>query len=99
MGLSHHLATLCWLPWPQSGGTETIGASIEWRCDGSGLLTEAFRLKETLIDSGLLTEAMEPTDCCSDGSGLLNEAKKLGILHGEKWGQCFKTLKSLVPDV
>ena len=43
-GLSHHLATLCWPPWPQSGGTETMGASIEWRCDGSGLLTEAFRL-------------------------------------------------------
>ena len=36
-----------------------MGASVEWRCDFSGLLAEAFRLKETLIDSGLLTEAME----------------------------------------
>ena len=35
-----------------------MGASLEWRCDGSGLLTEAFRLREALIDSGLLTEAM-----------------------------------------
>ena len=35
-----------------------MGASIEWRCDGSGLLTEAFHLREALIDSGLLTEAM-----------------------------------------
>ena len=35
-----------------------MGASIEWRCDGSGLLTEAFRVREALIDSDLLTEAM-----------------------------------------
>ena len=34
-----------------------MGASIEWRCDGSGLLTEAFRLREALIDSGLLRQA------------------------------------------
>ena len=57
-GLNHHLATLCWPPWPQSGETETMGASIEWRCDGSGLLPEAFRLREALVDSGLLTETM-----------------------------------------
>ena len=35
-----------------------MGASIEWRCDGSGLPTEAFHLREALIDLGLLTEAM-----------------------------------------
>ena len=34
-----------------------MGDSIEWRRDGSGLLIEAFRLREALIDSGLLTEA------------------------------------------
>ena len=68
-------------------------ASIEWRCDGKGLLTEAFRLREELIDSGLLTEAMGANRLLSDGSGLLNEANKLGTRHGEK---CFQKLTSLV---
>ena len=59
-----------------------MGASIEWRCDGSGLLTEAFCLREALIDSGLL-----------------RQASKLGILHGEILGQCFKKMKSLAPVI
>ena len=41
------------------GGTETMGASIEWQCDSSSLLIEAFRHKGNIeIDLGLVTEAM-----------------------------------------
>ena len=35
-----------------------MGASVQWRCDGSGLLAEAFSLREALIHVGLLTKAM-----------------------------------------
>ena len=76
----------------EAWATETMGASIQWRCDGS-------LLREGLIDSGLLTEAMGANRLLFWWLRPPEWGKQAGGTSWRQIGAVFQKLKSLVPVV